>query len=128
MNKTYTLYSDPGHGWLQVQKKELEELNIINNVSEYSYINGEFVYLEEDCDMSRFMEAATAAGWKIKTADFHTDNESSIRLLKGYQSTAAARQSIADFYDNNPNLTLAELSRFTGKSVPALKQFLMERK
>ena len=42
--------------------------------------------------------------------------------------TAAARQSIAEFYDNNPNLTLAELSRFTGKSVPALKQFLLERK
>ena len=57
MNKTYTLYSDPGHGWLQVQKKELEELNIINNVSEYSYINGEFVYLEEDRDLNLFIKA-----------------------------------------------------------------------
>ena len=57
MNKTYTLYSDPGHSWLQVQKKELEELNIINNVSEYSYINGEFVYLEEDCDLNLFIKA-----------------------------------------------------------------------
>jgi len=57
MNKTYTLYSDPSHGWLKVQKKELEELNIINNVSEYSYINGEFVYLEEDCDLNLFIRA-----------------------------------------------------------------------
>jgi len=57
MNKTYTLYSDPSHGWLQVQRKELEELNIINNVSEYSYINGEFVYLEEDCDLNLFIKA-----------------------------------------------------------------------
>ena len=57
MNKTYTLYSDPGHGWLKVQRKELEELNIINNVSEYSYINGEFVYLEEDCDLNLFIKA-----------------------------------------------------------------------
>ena len=42
---------------MQVQKKELEELNIINNVSEYSYINGEFVYLEEDCDLNLFIKA-----------------------------------------------------------------------
>lgn len=121
-------YTDPAHGWLEVKRSDLIALGIEDQISGYSYEKGSKVYLEEDCDMSRFMEAATAAGWKIKTADFHTDNESSIRLLKGYQSTAAARQSIADFYDNNPNLTLAELSRFTGKSVPALKQFLMERK
>tara|TARA_R100001460_G_scaffold91386_1_gene133162 strand:- start:846 stop:1112 length:267 start_codon:yes stop_codon:yes gene_type:complete len=57
MNKTYTLYSDSSHGWLQVQRKELEELNIINNVSEYSYINGQFVYLEEDCDLNLFINA-----------------------------------------------------------------------
>lgn len=57
MNKTYTLYSDPSHGWLKVQRKELEQLNIINNVSEYSYINGEFVYLEEDCDLNLFIKA-----------------------------------------------------------------------
>ncbi len=56
-NKTYTFYSDPGHGWLEVQKKELEELNIFNKVSEYSYINNDLVYLEEDCDANIFINA-----------------------------------------------------------------------
>ena len=55
--KTYTFYSDPSHGWLEVQKKELEELNIFNKISEYSYINGDLVYLEEDCDLSLFIKA-----------------------------------------------------------------------
>ena len=57
MNKTYTFHSDPSHGWLEVQKKELEELNIINKVSEYSYINNDLVYLEEDCDAFIFINA-----------------------------------------------------------------------
>ena len=121
-------YTDPSHGWLEVKRSDLIALGIEDQISRFSYEQGARVYLEEDCDMSRYMEAATAAGWQIKTADFHNDDASFIRLLKGYQSTAAARQSIAEFYDKNPNLTLADLSRFTGKSVPALKQFLLERK
>jgi hypothetical protein len=34
-------------------------------------------------------------------------------------------QDIIDLFDLNPNLTLAQLSRITGKSVPELKQILM---
>jgi len=121
-------YSDPSHGWLEVKRSDLIKLGIEDEISGYSYQKGANVYLEEDCDMSRFVDAATAAGWAIKYAEFHNDDELFIRLFNRYESTAAARQSIAAFYDNNPNLTLADLSRFTGKSVPALKQFLLERK
>ena len=32
---------------------------------------------------------------------------------------------IRDYFDSHPNLTLAELSRITGLSVPALKKILM---
>lgn len=121
-------YSDPSHGWLEVKRSDLIALGIEDDISGFSYQKGAKVYLEEDNDMSRFMDAATAAGWTIKTADFYNDADLFIRLFNRYESTAAARQSIAAFYDNNPNLTLADLSRFTGKSVPALKQFLLERK
>jgi hypothetical protein len=121
-------YSDPSHGWLEVKRADLIALGIEDDISGFSYQKGAKVYLEEDNDMSRFMDAATAAGWTIKTAEFHNDADLFIRLYNRYESTAAARQSIAAFYDNNPNLTLADLSRFTGKSVPALKQFLLERK
>ena len=131
--RNLNFYSDPSHGWLEVKRSDLIALGIEDDISGFSYQKGSKVYLEEDCDMSRFIDAATAAGWEIKTAKFHKlariiEDELFIRLLKAYEPTAAARQSIAEFYDNNPNLTLADLSRFPGKSVPALKQFLLERK
>ena len=34
-------------------------------------------------------------------------------------------QEICDYFDSHPNLTLAALSRITGKSVPELKKILM---
>ena len=58
--KTYTYFTDPGHGWLRVKKSELQELGIANKISPYSYMRGNHAYLEEDCDMAKFMQAK---GW-----------------------------------------------------------------
>jgi len=38
------------------------------------------------------------------------------------------RQDICDAFDNNPNLTLSQLSRMTGKPVAELKRILMQGK
>lgn len=35
-------------------------------------------------------------------------------------------KEICDVYDNNPNMTLAELSRITGHTVAYLKRLLMK--
>lgn len=35
-------------------------------------------------------------------------------------------QEIREMFDNNPNMTMAELSRITGLSVQELKKVLME--
>ena len=127
--RTLTLHNDPSHGWLEVKRSDLIALKIEDNISHFSYEKGSKVYLEEDNDLMTYLRAASAAGWSVDIAHtVHTNSDSFIRLLNRYHSTAAARQSIAAFYDNNPNLTLADLSRFSGKSVPALKQFLLERK
>lgn len=58
--KTYTYFTDPGHGWLRVKRAELNALGIANKISPYSYMRGDYVYLEEDCDMAKFMRAK---GW-----------------------------------------------------------------
>ena len=58
--KTYTYFTDPGHGWLRVKRAELNALGITNKISPYSYMRGDYVYLEEDCDMAKFMQAK---GW-----------------------------------------------------------------
>ena len=127
-NQKLNYFTDPSHGWLEVKRSDLIALGIEDEITGFSYEKGAKVFLEEDCDMGTYLRAAIAAGWNAYFHASHTDSESPIRLFNRYESTAAARQSIAAFYDNNPNLTLADLSRFTGKTVPALKQFLLERK
>ena len=60
MGKPITLkfYSDPGHGWLAVKMSLLERVGFdVNDFTAYSYRKGDTVYLEEDCDASRFMES-----------------------------------------------------------------------
>lgn len=56
-DKVYKFYSDSGHGWLAVKKQDLVDLGIFNQVTNYSYIKGNTVYLEEDCDASLFFKA-----------------------------------------------------------------------
>jgi len=80
---TYYKYDDPGHGWLQVPLTELDRLNITFQISVVSYRKGEFAYLEEDCDMSRFLRAKEAAGEEFKIHRIYEDGGSKIR---GYRS------------------------------------------
>jgi len=58
----YTFEHDPGHGWLGVQINELLELNVAHKISNYSYwdVASETVWLEEDCDLTRFANAKAA--------------------------------------------------------------------
>ncbi|MDR2893665.1 MAG: hypothetical protein LBV80_11420 [Deltaproteobacteria bacterium] len=53
----FTMFSDPGHGWLAVPRKELVSLGILNKISSFSYQKGDWVFLEEDCDFSAFVTA-----------------------------------------------------------------------
>jgi hypothetical protein len=53
--RKYTFFADPGHGWLRVKRSELAELGLLNSITPYSYENGKYVYLEEDCDASLFL-------------------------------------------------------------------------
>jgi hypothetical protein len=56
--KRYYKYNDAGHGWLRVHIKDIVKCGIENMITAWSYINGKYVYLEEDCDMSFFLQAA----------------------------------------------------------------------
>jgi hypothetical protein len=58
--KTYIWAVDAGHAWLAVKMNELVNLNIAHTISSYSYMKGGTVYLEEDCDAPRFIDAYTA--------------------------------------------------------------------
>jgi hypothetical protein len=65
----FTYYTDPGHGWIRVKKQLLIQLNIAFDISNYSYMKGNFAYLEEDCDMGIFCEAKERLGEKFGFID-----------------------------------------------------------
>ena len=51
----YMFYQDPGHGWVKVFVKELEQLGIADKISSFSYRRKDFAYLEEDCDLDNLL-------------------------------------------------------------------------
>lgn len=81
MSTTYDCYSDPGHGWLKVKRSELVRLGILDRITSYSYQRGEFVYLEEDCDLSAFMDAKRVRAEAVAMRH-HSSNQSS--RIRGY--------------------------------------------
>ena len=88
-----TYYTDPGHGWLRVDRDDLDALDIAHKITPYSYERGPWVYLEEDQDATTYLEAARAAGWRVTTrTNNEARNDSPIRRLDRYQRriTAAA--------------------------------------
>lgn len=50
-------YFDSGHGWLEVTYEELIDLGITKRITNWSYRDGEKVYLEEDIDVGTYIDA-----------------------------------------------------------------------
>lgn len=58
MRTTFDFISDPGHGWLKVNTRDLFALGLTpSHFTSYSYRRGNELYLEEDCDATMFIEA-----------------------------------------------------------------------
>ena len=62
----FKFYADPGHGWLACKFELLCQLGISQNISGYSYVKGSTVYLEEDCDTGKLINAIKAANIKFE--------------------------------------------------------------
>lgn len=85
-SKVYTFHSDPGHGWLEVSRAEINALGIADKISRFSYQNGNSVFLEEDSDASKFMNAYKEKyGVEIQYVEKHKD-VTPIRNYYNYQS------------------------------------------
>lgn len=84
----FNFYSDPAHGWVKVPLKLLKELKIEKNISYCSYYRKGHVYLEEDSDLKKFIDAMkTQKGWTFSEQNirpFHTDRNSKIRNYEMY--------------------------------------------
>ena len=88
MQKVFQVFNDPGHGWVKVPLTLLMKLGIIDKITTYSYMRGEFAYLEEDCDASTFFNAMKAKGiepeWRSTTAN-------KLSKIRGYASYSPSR-------------------------------------
>ncbi|MFH2109952.1 MAG: hypothetical protein ABIJ47_01690 [Candidatus Bathyarchaeota archaeon] len=89
-SESYDFYSDPGHGWLRVPIKRLEELGIADDISNASYVKGGYAYLEEDRDATIFLHTLGSLGVKVGLRDHTANRESSIR---GYQPYVKPREA-----------------------------------
>ena len=84
----YTYYQDPGHGWVKVMKSELADLGITHEISRYSYERGEWAYLEEDSDASKFITAYEAKhGNRPELKEVYQEN-TPIRNYDRYEAPA----------------------------------------
>ena len=86
MSRPITLhfYEDPGHGWLRAPTKLLEDLQIVDQISHYSYLLGQYAYLEEDCDAGKLVEAMKQKGVAYKVVPHHCQTESAIRSYRPF--------------------------------------------
>ena len=58
INTAYKFYSDPGHGWMAVSFKNFFAVGAkLEDVSNFSYVRGKTLYLEEDGDAGVFIKA-----------------------------------------------------------------------
>ena len=92
----YTFYSDAWHGWLKVSLKDLKELGLIDDITQYSYIKGDYAYLEEDHDANLFIKAyEKKTSKKVKGSDFKESIQSSgrspIRYFRPYTPESAKK-------------------------------------
>lgn len=53
----FTFHTDEGHGWMEVSLSMVKDLGLQTEISSFSYINGQTVYLEEDFDALQFIRA-----------------------------------------------------------------------
>lgn len=94
MQKTFNVYSDPGHGWARVPLTVLHYLGIENDITSYSYQRGLYAYLEEDCDLSLFIKAfRERTGSNPVFRETSTDRYSKIRGYSQYRAPKPPTQN-----------------------------------
>jgi hypothetical protein len=88
-NYKKVFFSDSQHGWLRVKRCEIDGLGIADQITRYSYQKGDWVYLEEDLDVSTFIKAWESRETKKFSVDrqSYCNGSSQIRNFASYRPT-----------------------------------------
>lgn len=85
---TFNAHFDAQHGWVAVKKGIIYQLGLTDRITSFSYEQGRTVYLEEDHDLTQFVEAfklVTGQSPKFKSMKHPPDDrESHIRRMARY--------------------------------------------
>jgi hypothetical protein len=89
--RTFTYLHDPGHGWLIVSRGDLSEAGMSPaDFSSWSYVHGDTLALEEDCDMPRFLKRLDERGIPYRLREQHTNGDAYVRRWASNPGPAAA--------------------------------------
>jgi hypothetical protein len=89
--RTFTYLQDPGHGWLIVSRGDLTEAGLSPaDFSSCSYVRGDTLALEEDCDMPRFLKRLDERGIPYRLREQHTNGDAYVRHWASNPGPAAA--------------------------------------
>jgi hypothetical protein len=77
---TFTYLIDPGHGWLIVSLGDLAGTGLSPaDFSACSYMRGDTLALEEDCDMPKFLKRLDERGIPYRLREQHTNGDAYVR-------------------------------------------------
>lgn len=113
-------FTDGSHGWLKVSKKELEKYGIEKDISSFSFMKGEYAYLEEDSDLSLFVKALRDSdGVKEGTPEY---KEHAIEYFQNItvSDTSRTRRSAIRGYERYEYRDAKEIAR-----IEAMRSVLM---
>lgn len=130
-SRKLSFHSDPGHGWLAVNVRDLETLGLMKKISHYSYVRGNTVYLEEDCDYGLFLQASKEAGWNLSIKTIHYDKTAPIRSYNSFSEEYFAmlnkitvgRDLLLYNSQSKQYSTNAKITEIEGKNVRIVDEF-----
>lgn len=80
--RNFKFHYDAAHAWLKVHKMDLLDVDMVpQNFSAYSYTDGEWLYLEEDCDAGKFLSTYEKRFGGFKITEIDDGYDSPIRSL-----------------------------------------------
>lgn len=124
--ETRRLYQDNGHAWLRVRRSELESMQLLDEISRFSYEHLTWVYLEEDQDMGIYIKAMEDRGYCIEF-DTKYSETSNIRRYRPFTMTSYEKRRARDRIEIDR--ILREMDRFdriNREDFPVIRRALME--
>jgi len=127
---SFIVYSDPSHSWLEVDRALVRSLGILESISFCSYEQGDKLYLEEDCDVGKFLTAYKNENEDPHIEGKHTNGRSFVRDLSRFVYTVEEEQEEMkkEFSFELPRCVL-ELYRFCSNNSnrPGLSKIAVEK-